>query len=456
MLELLVVVFIALLWMFVVKVNGFWYGTELGELEKLCINSWIENGYEFNLWLYDDIEVPEGVIVKNASDIISIDEYFTYDDGVSKGTAVAFSNLFRSNLLYQRGGLYIDLDVLCLRPYNFDKRFVFSRQIDSEWGYHVATCIIYSENTEEEIFNDWSNRIIETKNVSSIAHGDLGPHLFTRLIELYNLKKYVLPKRNFCPIDWESYKDVLESNFDSYGVHLYRSLWDDEDYKNINKLKSQNSIKDNLTKWTYPGAWSKDGDEWDDQAIFCNQPYEKWKSSLIETFIKDNSNNSVLEIGCGHGRWSEHLIKFANNVSLVDLNGEYVDFCKDKFKDKENVTFVKNDGKSLSDIKDNSIDFIWSYDVFVHMDKKTQFDYFLEFKRVLKNDGKCIIHHTIGDVTKSVEPGWRSIISRDEFNKMLRDSNLNLNHQTQSWGKNDEFNCKLFNDFISVIGKHND
>ena len=98
MLELLVVVFIALLWMFVVKVNGFWYGTELGELEKLCINSWIENGYEFNLWLYDDIEVPEGVIVKNASDIISIDEYFTYDDGVSKGTAVAFSNLFRSNL----------------------------------------------------------------------------------------------------------------------------------------------------------------------------------------------------------------------------------------------------------------------------------------------------------------------------------------------------------------------
>ena len=56
-----VVVFIALLWIFVVKVNGFWYGSELGELEKLCINSWIKNGYEFHLWVYDDIKIPKGV-----------------------------------------------------------------------------------------------------------------------------------------------------------------------------------------------------------------------------------------------------------------------------------------------------------------------------------------------------------------------------------------------------------
>jgi len=49
-------------------VNGFWYGSELGKLEKLCINSWIKNGYEFNLWVYDlDIEVPEPVIVRNAN-----------------------------------------------------------------------------------------------------------------------------------------------------------------------------------------------------------------------------------------------------------------------------------------------------------------------------------------------------------------------------------------------------
>ena len=98
-------------------VNGLWYGSELGELEKLCIDSWIENGYKFRLWLYEDIEVPKDVIVKNANHIVSFDQYFTYSEGHTVGTPVAFSNLFRTQLLYKLGGLYVDLDVLCLKPY---------------------------------------------------------------------------------------------------------------------------------------------------------------------------------------------------------------------------------------------------------------------------------------------------------------------------------------------------
>ena len=213
-------------------VNGFWYGSELGELEKLCINSWIKNGYEFHLWLYDDVEVPNGVVVKNANDIVSLDKYFTYSKGHTKNTPVAFSNLFRAQLLYQRGGLYVDLDVLCLKPYEFNEQFVFSEQMDSGWDYHVATCILYSENKGERIFEDWSDWIITKKN-KTITHGDLGPNLFTKLIIDNKLEKYVLSKEYFCPVDWELYKDVLEHNFDSYGVHLYRSLWNEKESEKL-------------------------------------------------------------------------------------------------------------------------------------------------------------------------------------------------------------------------------
>ena len=213
-------------------VNGFWHGSELGELEKLCIDSWIKNGYEFHLWLYDDIEVPEGVVVENANHIVSFNQYFTYNEGHTKGTPVAFSNLFRAQLLYQRGGLYSDLDVLCLKPYDFNKRFVFSEQGDSTHSYHVATCILYTKEKGESFFDDWSDWIIAKKN-KTITHGDLGPNLFTKLITLYNLKEYVLPKEHFCPVDWESYKDVLEHKFDSYGVHLYRSLWNQKELKKL-------------------------------------------------------------------------------------------------------------------------------------------------------------------------------------------------------------------------------
>ena len=216
-------------------VNGFWYGSELGELEKLCIESWIKNGYEFHLWLYDDIEVPKSVVVKNADEIIYFNQYFTYDGGVSKGTPVAFSNLFRARLLYKLGGLYTDLDVFCLKPYDFNKRFVFSEQGDSGWDYHLATCILYSENKGGRIFDEWADWILSMKS-GIIKHGDLGPNLFTKLVIDNKLEKYVLPKEHFCPVDWESYKDVLEYKGDSYGIHLFGSLWDEEDYKNIGRL----------------------------------------------------------------------------------------------------------------------------------------------------------------------------------------------------------------------------
>jgi hypothetical protein len=217
-------------------VNGLWYGSELGELEKLCIDSWIENGYKFRLWLYEDIEVPKDVIVKNANHIVSFDQYFTYSEGHTVGTPVAFSNLFRTQLLYKLGGLYVDLDVLCLKPYEFNERFVFSEQVDSGWDYHVATCILYSENKGERIFEDWSDWILAKKN-KTITHGDLGPNLFTKLIINNKLQKYVLPKDHFCPIDWQSYKDMFINRPDSYGIHLFGSIWEDEDYKNIDKLR---------------------------------------------------------------------------------------------------------------------------------------------------------------------------------------------------------------------------
>ena len=174
-------------------VNGFWYGSELGELEKLCIESWIQNGYEFYLWVYDlDIEVPDKVVIANANHIVQFSEYFTYDEGHSKGTPIAFSNLFRAELLYQRGGLYTDLDVLCLKPYDFNNRFVFSEQVDSGWDYHVATCILYSENAGEELFKDWIDWIIAKRNNwRPTTHGDLGPNLLTPLIISRDLKEYV-------------------------------------------------------------------------------------------------------------------------------------------------------------------------------------------------------------------------------------------------------------------------
>lgn len=196
-------------------VNGFWFG-KMGEVQQRCIDSWEKNGYEFKLWNES-----------NCDEILSTDEYFTYQHGHSKGTPIAFSNLFRAELLYQRGGLYVDLDMLCLKPYDFNKRFVFSEQFDTGWDFHIATCIIYSEHSEEQIFKDWANRI--RKIGENSTHGDLGPNLITPLVVKYGYQDYALPKENFCPVVWQSYEDVFTYDGDAYGLHLYTSLWSEED-----------------------------------------------------------------------------------------------------------------------------------------------------------------------------------------------------------------------------------
>jgi len=204
-------------------------------------------------------------------------------------------------------------------------------------------------------------------------------------------------------------------------------------------------------KWNNGCFWEKDGDEWDNQAVFCNQPYNKWKKSIVENFIYKNidKDSNVLEIAPGHGRWTEFILKKAGNLILCDLNSKCIEICKMKFYNFKNISYYVNDGKNLNFIKDNSIDFIWSYDSFVHMEKDVIEAYFKEFSRILKVGGKAIIHHSGERRSK----GFRSNVSTGIIREIATQYGLSVKYHIQSWGKNNEFNCKLFNDYISELVK---
>jgi len=238
------------------------------------------------------------------------------------------------------------------------------------------------------------------------------------------------------------------------------------------------TIKENRV-WDSKYNWKLDGDEWSDQAAYCKKPYNKWKNSIVKNFIFKNINHkaNILEIAPGHGRWTEFLVKKSNNLTIVDLNAKCIDFCKKKFSNFKNIQYHVNDGKTLDFIKSDSIDFIWSYDSFVHMEKDVIESYFKEFFRVLKKGGIAIIHHSgckdmapylkflkkfgiVGNqiykmiaINKIGGYGWRSDISKDIIKKIAEKNNLRIDYQINCWGKNKEYNVKLFNDFISKIVK---
>ena len=112
-------------------VNALWIGKKLSVTELLTIKSFLQNGHSFVLWAYDKIEttLPEGTILKDASEIIPRDKVFSYkfsnQFGHGKGSYAGFSDVFRYKLLFENGGWWTDMDVTCLKPLDFTEEYVF-------------------------------------------------------------------------------------------------------------------------------------------------------------------------------------------------------------------------------------------------------------------------------------------------------------------------------------------
>jgi glycosyltransferase involved in cell wall biosynthesis len=114
-------------------VHSLWIGNQLSKLEQLTVHSFLNHGHEFHLWLYDDLEtpLPREVILEDANDIIPRSQIFRRkstdaETGVGRGSVGSpFSDLFRYKLLYEKGGYWVDMDVTCLKPFNFKGDYLF-------------------------------------------------------------------------------------------------------------------------------------------------------------------------------------------------------------------------------------------------------------------------------------------------------------------------------------------
>lgn len=194
----------------------------------------------------------------------------------------------------------------------------------------------------------------------------------------------------------------------------------------------------NLDVWDKAYAWTKDGDEWDDFARFCGVPYETWKASLARTFLIPylRGGEAVLEIGPGHGRWSALIPERipGGTLHLVDLSPSCIEFCRKKFSQHGNVKFWVNDGRSLKDIADQSVDFVWSFDTFVHIEEPEVRAYAAELRRVMKRQSMGVIHHPGSPTPEQRQNGMRSLVDGRRFARILAENSLHVIRQTGEWG----------------------
>lgn len=204
-------------------VQSLWIG-ELSDLERLAINSHLVNGHEYHLYSYGYIRAPKGTIVMDAAEILPENRVFTYQVGPGRGSVSAFSNLFRYKLLYERGGWWVDTDIVCLKPFQFDTEYVFGSERTKENTHHPATCVM--KCPPRAAVMEFCVRFCEKIDQSRLEWGTIGPRLLKRSVDLLSLHNFVVPSETFCPVDWYN-TDMLFQNtsVDSCGLHLWNEMW---------------------------------------------------------------------------------------------------------------------------------------------------------------------------------------------------------------------------------------
>jgi hypothetical protein len=118
-------------------------------MECLTIKLLQSYGHTVFLWSYNDIDnVPIGTVVKDARQILEEDTIFKYsgqplnlipNGGI--GSLSHWSDQFQLRLLSIYGGIYIQLDVACLKPLDFQSPYTFvSHQTQTDIAAFLMKC----------------------------------------------------------------------------------------------------------------------------------------------------------------------------------------------------------------------------------------------------------------------------------------------------------------------------
>jgi len=105
---------------------------------------------------------------------------------------------------------------------------------------------------------------------------------------------------------------------------------------------------------------------------------------------------TVLEIGPGGGRWTRYMLD-VKKLYVVDFYQELLDELKSNFR-SPNLVFIKNNGNDFPGVTNESVDFIFSFGTFVHLDIEIIDRYLENIKPLLKPTSNVVIHYS--DKTK--------------------------------------------------------
>ncbi len=208
------------------------------------------------------------------------------------------------------------------------------------------------------------------------------------------------------------------------------------------QLPGTSGLKANKEIWEN-WNWDGRGEEW--------TPSPDWKESLINSVLRQyiRPGGHILEIGPGAGRWTGVLVEMADTFTAVDIAESCIRICRQQYGDKPGTTFLVGNGQDLAGIADASIDSIWSFDVFVHINVGETARYVNEFKRVMRSGSVGVVHHGRDG---GLSGGWRSNLTSAAFRGLLQGAGFRVVSEFQTWqDARREYPVGLYQDEVTVF-----
>lgn len=209
-------------------VQSLWVGADLPLLQQLSIASFLANGHEYHLYTYGDVSnVPPGTVVMDANEVLGHSRIVR--DRGETGYA-GFSDVFRYQLLLEKGGWWVDTDQVCLRFFDFPSEYVFSSEHGADGSPATPNSGVIKAPAGAP-FLQYAVDVCRSKNLKDIAWAEIGLGLTGAAIRKFSLQSYVEPPETFCPLHWSRFWDMLKPDAypdlpeSAYAVHLWNSIW---------------------------------------------------------------------------------------------------------------------------------------------------------------------------------------------------------------------------------------
>ena len=253
-------------------IRALWIGDSLSTIEQLSITSFLKNGHEFQLYTYDHIKnIPDGTTIKDGNEILDRSKIVRYQNG----SVSLFTNWFRFELLKKYGGFWVDLDVICLKPFDFpETEPVFGLEIEDRIctaimsfpKNHAFTDFMININKNPNKFLPYDNweikkrklkRKLKGHGLDKTKWGEIsGPTGVSNALKHFGIFDKSKHKDCFFPIHYLDWKFIYYSTLkasdkvfeDTYAIHLWNEMSRGVEGFDKNATFSENSLIEDLKR----------------------------------------------------------------------------------------------------------------------------------------------------------------------------------------------------------------